>query len=91
MRLTATLDCKKLPPKEADHLKRLIDATAFFAQPASLRSATPGGDRFQFEVTVEDGGRRKTLEMDESSVPDTLRPLLEYLLDFARASRKTKG
>ena len=90
MRLTTALDTEMLSPEEADRLNRLIAAAAFFDQPASLKSATPGPDRFQYHVTVEEGGRKKQVEMDESSVPETCRPLLDYLLDSARARQKVK-
>ena len=91
MRLTTALDTEMLSPEEADRLSRLIAAAAFFDQPNLLKSATPGPDRFQYRVTVEEGGRKKQVEMDESSVPKTFRPLLDYLLDSARARPKKRG
>ena len=90
MRLTVTLDTEQLPPEEANRLSRLIAAAALFDQPPSLKSGAPGADRFQYRVTVEEGERRKKVEMDESSAPKALRPLLDYLIDSARARRKTK-
>ena len=90
MRLTATLDTEVLSPEEADRLSRLIAAAAFFDQPDRLKSATPGSDRFQYRVTVEEGDHKKQVEMDESSVPKTFRPLLDYLLDSARARPRVK-
>ena len=89
MRLTATLDSESLPPEEADRLRRLIAATSFFEQ-APRHSRIGGADRFQYEVTVEDGDRIKKVEMDEPSVPEAFRPLLDYLIDSARTRRKIK-
>jgi len=91
MKLTVTLDCDALPDEEAEHLKRLISAAALFEHPRSLKSASEGADRFQYQVMVEEGGRTKRIEMDESSVPKTCRPLLEYLTDSARTRPKKKS
>lgn len=88
--LTVTLDTQQLPQAESDRLSRLLAAAAFFDQPKSLKSAAPGADRFQFRVTVEEGDRKKQVETDESSCPETFRPLLDYLIDSARARRKAK-
>lgn len=88
--LTVTLDSQQLPQAEADRLRRLIAAAAFFDQPESLKSAAPGADRFQYRVTVEEGDRKKKVETDESSCPETFRSLLDYLVDSARARHKSK-
>jgi hypothetical protein len=90
IRLTATLDTKKLPPQEAARLRRLISAACFFDQPPSLKSATSGADRFQYLVTVKEGDRKKKVEIDESCVPRPFQPLIDYLLDSCRARRRTK-
>jgi len=88
--LTATLDTEGLPLQEADRLRRLISAASFFDQPTSLKSSTSGADRFQYQVTVEEGDRIKKVEIDESCVPRTFQPLIEYLLDSCRARQKIK-
>ena len=89
-RLTATLDTERLPHQEAARLRRLISAASFFDQPTSLKSPTSGADRFQYQVTVEEGDRIKKVEIDESCVPRTFQPLIDYLLDSYRARRKIK-
>jgi hypothetical protein len=89
-RLTATLDTTKLPLREAARLRRLLSAACFFDQPPSLKSSTSGADRFQYLVTVEEGDRRKKVEIDESCVPRTFQPLIDYLLDSCRARRRAK-
>ena len=90
MRLTASLDTETLPPAEADHLRRLVAAARFFDQPTSRQSATREADRFQYQVTVKEGDRIKKVELDESSVPEKLQPLLDYLTDSARKTQRTK-
>ena len=90
IRLTATLDTEMLPPDEADSLRRLIAAASFFDQPSSRQSPIRRADRFEYHVTVEEGDRIKKVELDESSVPETLQPLLDYLVDSARKAQKVK-
>ena len=90
IRLTATLDTEVLPPEEGARLRRLITASSFFDQPTSRASPPRGADRFQYQVTVEDGDRIKKVEIDESSVPTAFRPLLDYLVDLARTAQKIK-
>jgi hypothetical protein len=90
IRLTATLDTDDLPPDEADHLRQLIADASFFDQPASRKLPGPGADRFRYQVTVEEGDRIKKVELDESSVRETFRPLLDYLTDCARARQRMK-
>lgn len=90
IRLGVTLDTEALPPGEADRLDSLVAAASFFDQPASLTSPGRGADCCQYLVTVEDGDRKKQVDMDDLSVPDVLRPLLEYLLESARTARMKK-
>ena len=90
IRLTATLDTERLPPQEAARLRRLISTACFFDQPSSLKSSTSEADRFQYQVTVEEGDRIKKVEIDESCIPRTFQPLIDYLLDSCRARQKIK-
>jgi len=88
IRLAVTLDTEKLPAKEAERLRGLVAAAALFDLAASLKSATPRPDQFQYRVMVEDGARKKQIEMDESSIPERTRPLLDCLVDLARTRQK---
>jgi hypothetical protein len=46
---------------------------------------TPSGaDRFQYKVMVESDDRRHAIEIDESTVPPSLRPLLNWLTEKAK-------
>ena len=90
IRLTATLDTERLTPQEAARLRRLISTACFFDQPSSLKSSTSGADRFQYQVTVEEGDRIKKVEIDESCIPRTFQPLIDYLLNSCRARQKIK-
>lgn len=90
MRLTTQIDTAMLPSTEADRLRRLLEEAHFFELPATLKSNLPGGDRFQYRITVEEGGKRKEVFADDAAAPETLRPLIDYLTDWARSSQKRK-
>lgn len=90
MRTAARIDTDTLPSTEADRLRRLVEEAGFFGLPATLKSSAPGGDRFQYRIVAEEGEKRKEVFADEGAVPETLRPLLDYLTDWARSSQKRK-
>jgi hypothetical protein len=90
MRLATLIDTDTLPSTEADRLRRLIEEAGFFDLPTPLKSNTPGGDRFQYRIKVEEEGKRKEVFADEAAVPENLRPLIDYLADWARSNQKRK-
>jgi hypothetical protein len=51
---------------------------------AARRAAPTGPDRYQYDVVVTDGGRRRSVRLGESEVPAELRPLLDALVPMAR-------
>lgn len=83
MPLTITVDTAHLPPEQAVHLRHLVEAADFFHLPATL-SATVQSDRFEYEVTVQEGDRKHTITFGEAAMPERLRPLLSWLMELAR-------
>ena len=78
------VDSKDLSENEKKEVLTMIEKSGFFAfQPDSTSRSIP--DQFQYTITIEQGGQKRTLELGESSVPDSLRPLIDYL------SRKARG
>jgi hypothetical protein len=67
----------ELSARDEAAVRKLLPAD-FFA----LR-APPGGprgrDAFSHEITVQDGARSHTVTLGEAEVPDSLRPLLDWL------------
>lgn len=43
-----------------------------------------GADRFRYEVVTTEGGHEQHVELGETEIPDTLRPLLELLHDHGQ-------
>jgi len=79
LKLQGSLDSANLSRSEACRLERLLKQSRFFNLPATLRSSSPGADRFNYKVTVETAGTRHTVEASEAAVPAEMRPLLDFL------------
>ncbi len=67
MRVQTTLDTEDLPPQKADPLKEMIYGSNFFDLPQSLNAAPSGPDMFHYRLTVTDGERSHTVEMNAST------------------------
>ena len=85
--LRASIDLDTLSTSEREHIEALVEAAGFFSLPPTLTAPAPGGDRFQYTVTVQTGGRSHTVETDDTGAPPALRPLLDSLIAAARPRR----
>ncbi len=82
--LTATVDTDQLAAPEAARVRELVENAGYFKLPARIRSRQRQPDRFQYDLTIEDGSRQRTVTIDEEALPPTLRPLLDWLTQTAR-------
>jgi hypothetical protein len=74
------IDTAELPAAEADRLRRLVDAADLFQQPAAARALPKGAaDYRQYTITVEDGRRRRTIQLADPITNPDLEALVEYL------------
>ncbi|MGH7548131.1 MAG: protealysin inhibitor emfourin [Gemmatimonadales bacterium] len=87
MRVTAAINSDTLPDAEASELKQLVDRAGFFDLPASS-GPSGGADQFVYRVTIETEGRRHTVETTDAAAPPALQPLLAWLHQAARRSRR---
>jgi hypothetical protein len=85
MRMGTTVDTHSLSAEKAQNLQDLVEAANFFGLPATIQSSGEGADRFQYNITVESEGKSHTVEVGESAVPESLRPLLNQLTTLARS------
>jgi hypothetical protein len=86
MTVSGEVDTASLPPEEAQALREMVDAACVYDLPARPASSTPGADRFQYTLTVEDEGQQHTVELGEAAASDALRVLLRRLTVLARRS-----
>jgi hypothetical protein len=83
--LTTTVDARELREADAAELTELVGRADI---PALAESAGgPGAgrpDRFQYDLSITIDDRRYEVSLGEAEVPETLRPLLDRLLELAR-------
>jgi hypothetical protein len=58
--------------------------------PGRIVSRSPQPDRFQYTLTLEEKGRRNMVAVSEEALPEKLKPLVNWLMEKARQTRKRK-
>ncbi|MBZ4417360.1 protealysin inhibitor emfourin [Myxococcus sp. RHSTA-1-4] len=74
------VDLGELPPDTAEAISRGVQEARFFEQPSTPGPASQrGADRTSYTVTIDDGGRRHSVQLVEPVEDPRLRALLELL------------
>jgi len=81
---TNSISTDQMPAEEARKLADLVAAAGFFELPSVIRSTEPGGDRFQYKITVENERGTHTVQVDEAAVPPSLQPVLNWMKNAGR-------
>jgi hypothetical protein len=85
IRRSASVSPKALDPAEAQEIKRLLDRLDPGA--ISRRSEAPTApDAFQYDISIERGGRTERFTVRDGAIPDEVLPLIERLAPRLRAS-----
>ena len=71
------IDTTTLSPANAKELEQLVKAAAISASGEFLSRS--GRDLQQYEITIEDGGRKTSVIFDDQTVPQSAKPLIGYL------------
>ena len=75
-----TVESAGLPEPEAAEAARLVQDARFFARPAEVSAPTPGAADFrQYTITVEDNGRRHSVQLVDPIQDPALRALVQFL------------
>ncbi len=84
IRLARDFDTIALPAEQAQELEQLIDAVGFFdlPEPAAPSKAIP--DSIEYRITVSSSEQTRAIVVTETTMPDKLRPLTDYLTRLAR-------
>ncbi|MCY1031004.1 hypothetical protein OV207_06020 [Corallococcus sp. BB11-1] len=82
------LDLAALPPAQADAIARSVHAASFFEQPGRVGTLTKGADQTRYTVTIEDGGRRHSVQLVEPVQEPHLRALLDLLKQVERTAAR---
>lgn len=81
--LTKTIESQNLSPTEAEQLENLVKESNFF-QLTSIVEASPQPDRFGYTLSVEMDGRKHSIEVSETNLPEKVRSLVEWVQNKAR-------
>lgn len=82
MKQSLSLDTNDLSQAEANEVMKLVsdaDLSALSAVP----EAPPQPDEFHYRISVEDEGRNESVRASDSSMPETLVPLVDWLSNKA--------
>ena len=77
--LRAELDAAQMPPDRAQELERLVERARPFDQPAQPSAAESIPDDLQYEVTLQDGNRTRTIRSSDTAATDDLKLLFDFL------------
>lgn len=81
--VSLTINLADLPDDQAKHLDELLARADFFKLPEDLTQKVMP-DSFSYNITVSIDERQHSVRVNDSTVPDDLRPLLEELSRQAR-------
>lgn len=84
--LRCAVDTADLPAADAADLEQLVSAADLPAVAARPAIPPRGADRFQYDLTVDDGETRHAVRVRDGDLPPSLRPLIDRLLALARRS-----
>ena len=82
MKQSVTLDTDNLSDAEANELVNLVNQADLQAVPAEPEP-TPRPDEFHYRISVEAEGQSQTVGVSDSSMPETLGPLVDWLSERA--------
>lgn len=84
--LSADFDLNEMPDDASQHLHNLINESRFFETP--VQPKTPSSvDEFEYTLTIDAGQSRYTVHITDTSMPESLRPLIEEITEIAKAAR----
>lgn len=90
-KIRVELKSEELDPVQAEALKELIDRSGFFEVFAMGSKFLNMPDQFRYQITIDHMGKKRSLELSDGSMPDLVRPLINYLVRMARKRRPSRG
>jgi hypothetical protein len=83
--LSMDIDLNNMPASESRRLHNMIDESKFFEVPV-VSDLRTGPDEYEYVITVVAGNSIHTVHVSDTSMPDSLRPLVEDLTEIAKAT-----
>jgi len=84
--LTKSIDTAGLSAPEFSHLLQMIETSRFFELPALIPS-NPQPDRFEYQISIEQDGKKHSVTAAEQALPAALKPLIDWLMRFEQPAR----
>ncbi|MGR9117044.1 MAG: protealysin inhibitor emfourin [Gammaproteobacteria bacterium] len=86
LRIKTEMDTGSLAIEQATAIHNMIQEAGFFDLPAVVAASKLGADRFQYNLTIEENGKRHSVVIhDNETMPESLKPLLRHLTELARS------
>ncbi len=86
--LTMDFDLNNMPADEARRLHNLLNESRFFEVPV-VNDLRASPDEYEYVITVVAGNSIHTVHVSDSSMPQSLRPLVEDLTEIAKEASRS--
>jgi len=79
---TCELDTEQLDHQDAETLKKLVEQSQVGR---SMEARSPHArDAINYEITIEEGEQRFQVRMDDTTLPEKMMPLIDFLQSRAK-------
>jgi len=85
--LTMDFDLNNMPASEAQRLHNMLNESKFFEVPV-INDLRASPDEYEYVITVVAGNSIHTVHVSDTSMPQSLRPLVEDLTEIAKATTR---
>ena len=85
--IITSIDSEKLPQKEADNLFILLNKAKLSDIQIPGKNNITQPDRFAYKLTIQTNQKKYSFSLDENNIPESLQPLIKYLINKARTGR----
>ena len=83
--MTMNFDLGTMPGSVAQRLDNLLTSSNFFEVPL-VNDLITRPDEYQYDITVVAGNSIHTIQVSDTSMPESLRPLVEELTELAETA-----
>ena len=90
IRLAADFELDDLPEEQVEQLREMLDDVDFDELPEQLLDKNLMVDGFTYSITVEYDEHEHTVITSDTSAPEKMQPLLEFLYQIARQRARKK-
>jgi hypothetical protein len=87
MTVQSKIDTENLDPEERQNLIEQVQSSGFFETNVHSQKDQQGRDRFHYTITIEYHEKRRTVDLDESEIPDDWQALIGMINQLARRYR----